>query len=283
MKPILSYYLFLLLFTFSVVKGSCSPDSTNFINFSKIDSAWQYSKGENVKIAVVDWLFDLSPKGEKKYVFPASMIAGAEVGSDKPWHGEWMAEIIHLIAPEAKIIPIRAQPGNGESYEPYLIKAIKYAADMGAAAVTSSMGPVKNSKEFIDAVEYAWRKGTIFIDVHPEYSEKTADGFKWCTRDEYSSKIIHPGIVSVPGHNVKMDSVRDIFTWPYQLEPKYKDGWGYSNAPPIIGGVIALMKSANPLLTPDQLKEIIISSANEIDGFKVLDACAAVKEAIRKR
>ena len=42
----------------------------DFITFHKIDKAWKYTKGKNVKIAVLDWLFDLSPEASKKYVNP---------------------------------------------------------------------------------------------------------------------------------------------------------------------------------------------------------------------
>lgn len=45
------------------------------------------------------------------------------------------------------------------------------------------------------------------------------------------------------------DAAPDIYVWPYDLEPHFEDGWGYSNGPPTIAGAIALLKAANPALT----------------------------------
>lgn len=88
---------------------------TNFITFSRIDKARHYSLGEGTKVAVCDWLFDLrGGEASKKYVNPTSMIPGEPVGSDEPWHGEWMAEIVHQTAPACKIIPIRARTARDD-------------------------------------------------------------------------------------------------------------------------------------------------------------------------
>lgn len=178
----------LLFATFLRVDGFQKEKSNiaepNYITFSRIDKAWEYTKGEETRVAVLDWLFDTSPEALKKYENPTSLVPGEPIGSGEPWHGEWMAEIVHRIAPDAKIIPIRARPSkktednaktNRQAYEKYLIEGIRFAADQGAVAVTNSMGPVKHSKELRAAIDYAEGKGTVFINVHPNtfYSPKT--------------------------------------------------------------------------------------------------------------
>lgn len=93
--------------------------------------------------------------------------------------------------------------------------------------------------------------------------------------------IIHTGVVSVPAYTVEPEPNREINTWPYDLTANYEDGWGFSNAPPVVAGVIALMKSANPSLTTDQLRTIIEETAFEREGFRCLDAEAAVEAALK--
>jgi len=282
-KPFTIETVLIALVVFATA-ASCSSDKkpeSNFIAFSKIDEAWKYTKGENTVVAVADWLFDLSPNASSKYILPTSMIPGQEVGSSQPWHGEWMAEIIHQIAPEAKIIPIRARPDNG-SYEQYLREGIRFAADHGAVAITNSMGPVQHGQDLFDAVDYADKRGTVFINVHPEYLVNTKQEYKECEPAQCYEKIIHPGLISVPKYPTKPESSRDIYVWPYQITPKFKDGWGYSNGPPVVAGVVALMKSVNPKLTPQEVKNIIGETAMMKDGFKVLDAEAAVKETLKR-
>ena len=258
----------------------------NLITFSNIDKAWKYSHGQNTKVAVLDWCFDMSPRASGKYVNPTSLVPGQPIGHGEPWHGEWMAEIVHQIAPEAKIIPIQARPASEKEldengryvYEKYLIQGIRFAADQGAVAVTNSMGPVTHCKELEDAIDYAEKKGTIFIDVHPE---RIIKGTVTREPDRCDRRIIHSGVVSVPNHPMRPEAGRDVYVWPYQIKPVFQDGWGFSQGPPIVAGVIALMKSANPDMTPQQIRTIIIKTACIKDGFKILDAESAVKATIK--
>ncbi len=261
---------------------------TDYLAFHRIEEAWSISKGAGVRVAVLDWLFDLSPEAAGKYVDAVSLVPGQDIGEMEPWHGEWMAGIVHRIAPQARIIPVRARPmsepgtdaDNGEQpYEAYLVQGIRYAADHGATVVTSSMGPVKQSHKLHEAVQYAEGKGTIFVDVHPEYLVHRNGSFEFCEQGGCDDRILHVGIVSVPDHPVEAVPERDVYTWPYDIDPVFQDGWGYSNGPPIAAGVLALMKAANPRLTVQQLKRILIETSVSRDGFDVIDAAAAVKAA----
>jgi hypothetical protein len=253
---------------------SRSSSEPNFLTFSRIDQAQSYSMGEGTKVAVCDWLFDLrGGEASKKYTNPASMVPGQPVGSAKPWHGEWMAQMVHQTAPACKIIPIRARTEKAD-FQPYLIKGIRFAADKGAVAVTSSMGPITLDNELRQAIDYAEAKGVLFINVHPVTDSK----------GQSDPRILCTGLISVPGHRVQPDPRRDIFVWPYPLTPTNMDGWGYSDGPPIVAGVVALMKSANAALTPRELKELIVSTAfTNVDGFRVLDAEAALQAAIKRK
>jgi hypothetical protein len=249
---------------------------TNFITFSRIEKAQSYSMGDGTKVAVCDWLFDLrGVEASKKYLNPTSMISGQPAGDEEPWHGEWMAELVHQTAPGCKIIPITARTEN-DDYQQYLVKGIRFAADQGAVAITCSLGHLTFTGELRQAIEYAEAKGTLFVTVHP--IRRSARG-----REEINEKIICTGVVAVPWHPAWPDARRDIYVWPYALTPTYENGWGYSIGPPIIAGVVALMKSANPALTPRELKAIIVKTAFTNDGFRVLDAEAAINAAIKSR
>ena len=125
----------------------------------------------------------------KKYENPNSLVPDEPIGTGEPWHSEWMAKIVHRIAPQAKIIPIRARPSkkpgdnaktNRQAYEKYIIEGIRFAADQGTLAVMNSMGLVKHSEELKAAIDYAEEKGIIFINVHPEYILFTKDTYEEC-------------------------------------------------------------------------------------------------------
>ncbi len=54
-----------------------------------------------------------------------------------------------------KIIPINARSLKRRGYQEFLVRGIRYAADHGAVAVTSSMGPTLQTPELLAAIAYA--------------------------------------------------------------------------------------------------------------------------------
>ncbi|NOY36843.1 MAG: S8/S53 family peptidase [Chlorobi bacterium] len=291
-QQILSILLIGFIFLINDLYGqekNNNESQINFIKYHNIDKAWRFSKGQNVKVAILDWMFNIKSDSSNKYINPTSLVPGQDIGVYDPWHGEWMAEIVHQIAPDCKIIPVRTRPVSTKNdnpfvdrpYEKYIIEGIKFAADHGAVAVTNSMDPFKQSEKLDETIKYAEKKGTVFIDVHPEYLRYIDSSYVLSDSTHLNDLIIHSGIVSVPAHPRKIDPLRDIYTWPYDINPKFKDGWGYSNGPPIVAGVVALMKSVNNNLTVSEIKKIIVETSRNENGFKVLDAEAAVKAALK--
>lgn len=256
------------------------PGNTTILFFSAVEDAWVYSRGRGVTVAVVDWQFDPDGRASDLYVSPASMIPGQRIGELEPWHGAWMVDIVHAVAPEASVMPIIGRSLR-KGYAEALPAAIRYAADHGATVVTSSMGPARDNQELRDAVEYARAKSCVFVNVHPEVVIGDDGRKRYCRRGECPETIIHAGVVAVPAHPVKPDDARDVYVWPYDLDSVYRDGWGFSNAPPAVGGVIALMKGANPSLTSEAIKRLLIESADMKDGFRVVNAAKAVAAAAR--
>ena len=248
------------------------------LSFSGVEEAWGYSKGRGVTVAVVDWQFAAGGKTSDFYVSPGTMIPGESIGDLKPWHGSWMVDIVHAVAPEASIMPIIGRSLK-QGYAEALPAAIRYAADHGATVVTSSMGPVRDNQELRAAVEHARARSCVFVDVHPEVVIDEVGQKRQCRRGECSEAIIHAGIVAVPAHPVKPDDARDVYAWPYDFDSVYEDGWGYSNGPPAVGGVVALMKGTNPLLSPETIKRLLIESGEMRDGFRVVNARKAVAAA----
>lgn len=251
---------------------------TTILSFSGVEEAWGHSKGRGVTVAVVDWQFAAGGRASESYVSPGTMIPGESIGDLKPWHGSWMVDIVHAVAPEASIMPIIARSLK-QGYAEVLPAAIRYAADHGATVVTSSMGLVADNQELRAAVEYARAKSCIFVDVHPEVVTDETGKERQCRRGECSEAIIHAGVVAVPAHPVKPNDARDVYVWPYDLDSAFEDGWGFSMGPPAVGGVVALMKGTNPSLSPETIKRLLIESGEMRDGFRVVNARKAVAAA----
>lgn len=257
--------------------------TSDLVSFSGIDRAQARTRGAGVTVAVIDWQFDANGPAAARYVSAASMVPGEAMGDLKPWHGAWMVDIVHRVAPDASIMPIIGRSLRSGSYQDPLVRGIRYAAEHGAVAVSSSMGPVDQGGALRAAIDFAEQHGTVFVNVHPENVAAPGAKFTPCDPASCDPRIVRAGIVSVPEHPTKPNPARLVFTWPYDLDAKFEDGWGYSNAPPVVLGVIALMKSASPRLTPAQVRQLLRDTARERDGFRVLDADAAVRAAVELR
>jgi thermitase len=74
-----------------------------------------------------------------------------------------VAGLVHLVAPSAKIMPLKAFNANGTSNEADIIRAIYYAADNGATVINMSFGLPAISDALMKAINYATRKGVVCV------------------------------------------------------------------------------------------------------------------------
>jgi hypothetical protein len=137
-------------------RGSHAPprpagDAT-LLSYSHDEEAWVHSKGRGVTVAVMDWQFDPDSPARELYVSPTSLIPGEKIGDLSPWHGSWMVNIVHAVAPEASIIPIIGRSLK-RGYSDVVPLGIRLAADHGASVVTSSMASHRRQP---DAARRGW-------------------------------------------------------------------------------------------------------------------------------
>ncbi|MGH7867806.1 MAG: S8 family peptidase, partial [Candidatus Dormibacteraceae bacterium] len=78
-------------------------------------------------------------------------------------HGTMVAGLIHLVAPTAQIMPLKAFSADGSADESDVISAIYYATDNGAGIINMSFGFPQISDALMKAINYANRNGVICI------------------------------------------------------------------------------------------------------------------------
>ncbi len=76
-------------------------------------------------------------------------------------HGTMVAGIIHLVAPTATIMPLKAFKADGSAQLSNIIRAIYYAADHKANVINMSFTVSQPSAELADAIDYAQTSGVI--------------------------------------------------------------------------------------------------------------------------
>jgi subtilase family protein len=92
----------------------------------------------------------------------AAAMSGTTIPNDFG-HGTMVAGLVHLVAPTAQIMPLKAFAADGTADEANIIAAIYYAADNNATVINMSFGLPQISDEMMKAINYAARKGAVCV------------------------------------------------------------------------------------------------------------------------
>ena len=181
-------------------------------------------------------------------------------------HGTMTAGIVHLVAPTARIMPLKAFRADGSSNLSDIIRAIYYAADHGANVISMSFSMAQPSSGLQDAVEYALNKNVIMIASSGNDGIKTlvypasyggVQGIGSSTNNDLRSTFSNygSGVVTfaAPGEGV-------ITTYP---GGNYAAGWGTSFSTPMVAGAAALVLQARPGSKPGDITNAL-SKAKQI-------------------
>jgi subtilisin family serine protease len=171
-------------------------------------------------------------------------------------HGTMTAGIVHLVAPTASIMPLKAFRADGSSNLSDIIRAIYYAADHGANVISMSFSMTQSSPGLQAAVQYALTKNVAMIAsagndgskslVYPA-SYNGVQGIGSSTNTDLRSAFSNygSGVVTfaAPGEGV-------ITTYP---GGNYAAGWGTSFSTPMVAGAAALVLQARPASKPGDI------------------------------
>jgi subtilisin family serine protease len=168
-------------------------------------------------------------------------------------HGTMVAGIVHLIAPTAKIMPLKAFRADGSSNLSDIIRAIYYATDHGANVISMSFSLAQPSPGLQAAVQYALNRNVILvassgndgmkIQVFPaSYGGVQGIGSSTSSDTRSSFSNYGSGVVTfaAPGEAV-------ITTFP---GGNYAAGWGTSFSAPMVAGSAALVLQVRPTAKP---------------------------------
>jgi len=164
-------------------------------------------------------------------------------------HGTMVMGIIHLVAPRARLLPLKAFHSDGTGFLSDVLRAIYYAVQNNANVINMSFDFNTPSTELTNALDYANQLNVVCVAasgndgqgpptlVYPAAVQSdvmgvasTSDLDTRSTFSNYGDAIVW---VAAPGEAV-------VTTYPFS---SYSAGWGTSFSAPFVAGGVALMRN----------------------------------------
>lgn len=264
---------------------------------------WNFVDNNNDVIPKIDVSCKSEGKCSLEGVNHGTVIAGviAAVANNK--------EGIAGIAYKTKIMPLKVLNPSGGGNVDNVIKAINYAVNNGASVINMSFVGDTNSQVLKKTIKNAVDNGVVFVVASGNNIEKggidldKTPMYPICSDEDGSDVVIGVSAIdrndnragfanygancvdiSAPGVGIYSTTVY----YPQNSDyTKYYNGYwsGTSVATPIVSATAAIIKSINKNFTPQQIKDIIVSTGNDLTDKtlgKKINVYEAVKLAITK-
>ncbi|MBU2570147.1 MAG: S8 family serine peptidase [Gammaproteobacteria bacterium] len=240
-------------------------------------TSWSSTKADNTVIAILDTGVDSAHSDLSSKMLPGwNAVDGSTNSSDVHGHGTAVAGTaaattdnangVAGVAWNAQILPVRiTNSSDGWAYWSDIARGLNWAADQGADVANISYG-VSNSSAVTNAAQYMRSKGGLVVvaagndgvdpgfkdNVHMISVSATTSSDAKASWSNYGEFID----VAAPGASIQTTT----------RGGGYGSWNGTSFSSPVAAGVIALIQGANPTLTPDEVEQILKSSADKIAG-----------------
>ena len=184
-------------------------------------------------------------------------------------HGTMVMGMIHLVAPTAQLLPLKAFKSDGTADLSNILRAIYYGVQNNANVINMSFDTKTASTELKNALGYASQLGVISVAsagndgmqeiVYPAALQNDVMGVASVgsttvtdgTRSTFSNFGTAIVWVAAPGEEI-------VTTYPFGT---YAAGWGTSFSAPFVSGAGALARSLKTAITQSQAAAAIAQAA----------------------
>src|SRR2546428_12002676 len=184
-------------------------------------------------------------------------------------HGTMVAGIIHLVAPTARIMPLKAFEADGTASLFEILRAIYYAVDHGAKVINMSFSTEQRSAELKRAINHAASHGVVCVSsagnngaklrVYPAAFDNVlgvGSTSNLDARSTFSNFGDDDAKLAAPGEGI-------ITTYP---GGHYAAAWGTSFSTAFVSGGAALLLQVNIRTHEEAVADALEENAKELPG-----------------
>ena len=269
--------------------------------------------GQGVKVAIIDTGIDYThPDLDGVYAGGYDFVANDNDPKDENGHGTHCAGIVAAedngegvigVAPKTSIYAVRALDAYGSGSVSDIVAGIDWCINNDMDVISMSLGSSSPDSTLEDAVTRAYNAGIVVVAASGNdgknaisYPAKYADAIAVGAIDSNHNlasfsnygpeqEVVAPGVdiySTMPTYTVTLNS-----WWYGGLSKNYDQMSGTSMATPMVAGVCALILSANPNLSPGEVRNILHDTAIDLGtsgwdqnyGYGEVDALEAVNAA----
>ena len=245
------------------------------------DEAWAVTHGDPlVRVAVLDTGVDQGVSSTHPdlagKVTASVNFSASSTDHDLQGHGTHVAGTIAAatnngigvvgLGFDVTIISGKVLGDNGSGSYSSVADGIVWAADNGASVISMSLGGSAYSLALEDAVNYAWNHGVVVVAAagnsgdtsphYPAYYENAIAVVATDANDQVASFSTRGAWTDIGAPGVGILSTLVGSNYGYKS--------GTSMATPHVAGLAALLKSQNGGLSPDQVKRILTTTAEDL-------------------
>lgn len=245
----------------------------------KAPDAWGISKGQNVKVAVLDSGIDLDHP-DLKVAGGINLVESAKKYDDDRGHGTHVAGIIAAldnsdgvvgVGPSIQLYAVKVLDKKGRGWWSDIFAGLDWCVDNRMQVANMSFGSVEYDQTYEQVIYNTYKAGVVLV---------ASAGNRGPDSGTVQYPARYPGVIAVsaidsadkiasfssagPEIDLAAPGVDILSTY---TRPKYSTMSGTSMAAPHVAGVAALRMKFDPDRSPDHITAVLKENATKLSGL----------------